>query len=230
MADWERIVAERLAGIKLTDEQRREVVAEIAGHLEEAHEELLRAGSPDPAGQTLGQVSDWRALRRNIPRAMEDRMSFARKVVLPGVIAVMLAIAALKLAVYFLITPQLCEAPIVGASGLITDSGLCIQVSADGPAYLPWLATLPLAGALAAGLARRFGARPAQRLAAAISPAFYLLVDTLVAGLHSEFYWRIPIYWVVIPAVACALGAWPFLRGRSDSDSIDTNTVVTAGS
>jgi hypothetical protein len=227
MSEWERIVAERLAGIKLTDEQRREVVAEIAGHLEESHQELLRTGSPDPAGQTLGQVSDWKALRRNIPRAKEDRMSFARKVVLPGVIAVMLAIAALKLAVYFLITPQPCEAPTVGASGLIADC-VSILVSADGPAYLPWLATLPLAGALAAALARRFGARPAQRLAAAISPALYLGVDTLVLGLQSEFYWRVPVYWVIIPALACAIGALPFLRGRSDS--IAANTVVTAGS
>jgi len=132
-------------------------------------------------------------------------MSFARRVVMPGLAAVIVALAALRLCVYLLIAPEPCGPDVA-----------CITIAADGPAYLPWLATLPLAGALAAGLARRMGARPVQRLMAAVSPALYLGAETVVMELLYGFFWRIPIYWVIIPAMACAIGASPFLGGRRD--------------
>jgi hypothetical protein len=83
--------------------------------------------------------------------------------------------------------------------------------------YFAWLATLPFAGALAAALARRAGARPAERLAAALFPALALAVEVTVVGVMSGFFWRIPIYWVLAPAIICALGALPFLRGRENA-------------
>jgi hypothetical protein len=45
-------------------------------------------------------------------------------------------------------------------------------------------------------------------------------------GLFYEFLWRIPIYWVLIPAIVCAIGAWPFLGGRRDA--VETHPVATA--
>ena len=206
MSDWERVVGERLAQSKLPPDVQREVVVEIAAHLEECSHELFRAGSPDPDAQALEQVPDWDALGRNIRRSKEDSMSFARKVVMPGAAAAIAALAALKLYVYLLIVPEAC-----GPDGMT-----CIRVAADGPVYLPWLATLPLAGALAAALARRMGARPGQRLMTALCPAIYLGAETLVMSLMDTFYWRIPIYWVIIPAMACAIGALPFLGDRRD--------------
>jgi hypothetical protein len=215
MPDWEHLVAERLAHVKLTPELQREVVAEIAAHLEECHIELRDAGSSDPERETLAQVSDWNALSRNIRRAKEDPMSFVRRVVMPGAAALIVVLAALRLCVYLLVAPEPCG-----------PDTACIAVSADGPAYLPWLATLPLAGALAAGLARWMGARPVQRLVAAISPALYLGAETVVMGLvYGGFFWRIPVYWVVIPAIACAIGASPFLGGRRDP--IGTRPIAT---
>jgi hypothetical protein len=98
---------------------------------------------------------------------------------------------------------------------LVTDA-TCITFSAFGPAYLPWLATLLPAGALAAGLARRMGARPGQRLLAAVAPAVYLAVETVVWGFTDGFFWRIPIFYVVLPAVVSAIGALPFLGGRNN--------------
>jgi hypothetical protein len=203
MPDWECLVAERLAQSRLTPEIEREVVVEIAAHLEECHRDFLEAGSSDPEAQTLSQVSDWNALCRRIRRSKEDRMNFARKVVMPGLAALIAAQAVLKLLIYLLIAPEPC----------MVDS-TCISVSADGPVYLPWLATLPVAGALAATLARRLGARSSQRLIAALFPAFYLGAETLVISVLDQFFWRIPIYWVIIPAIACALGALPFLGDR----------------
>jgi hypothetical protein len=214
MPDWQRLVADRLAHTDLLPEVQREVVAEIAAHLEERYAELLRAGSSDPEQQTLQQVSDWRALCRNIRRSKEEPMSVVRKIVMPGVAAVIAAVAALKVFVYLLIVPQPCGPDLT-----------CISVSADGPAYLPWLATLPLAGALAAGLARRMGARPRQRLIAAVFPALYLFAEMVVVGLFSAFFWRIPVYWVLIPAVVCAIGAIPFLG--DPREPLETRPVAT---
>jgi hypothetical protein len=207
MPDWERFVAERLAESKLAPEVQREVAAEIAAHLDECHTDLLEAGSADAAAQTRAQVSDWHTFCRRIRRSKEDPMSFARKVVIPGIAAVIVAMAALKLFVFLLITPTPCPGDEICAQ---------ISVSADGPAYLPWLITLPFAGALAAMIARRLGARPSQRLLAATFPAFYLAGEMVVVGLLSEFFWRIPIYWVLIPALVCAVGAAPFLGSRRD--------------
>ena len=215
MPDWKRLVAERLVHITLTPDVQREVVAEIAAHLEECYIELRDGGSSDPEGQALAQVSDWNALCRKIRRAKEDPMSFARRVVMPGVAAVILALAALKLCVYLLVVPEPC--------GL---GEACIAVTADGPAYLPWLATLPLAGALAAGLARWMGARPIQRVMAALFPAMYLAAEIVVMGLLYGFFWRIPIYWALIPAIACAIGATPFLGGRGDPSTRGRSTLV----
>jgi hypothetical protein len=167
MPDWENLIAERLAGSGLAPEVQREVVAEIAAHLEEGYLELRRAGHADAEQQMLAQVSDWRALCRNIRRSKENPMGFTRNVVVPGLAAVILSQAALRLYVYLLITPEPCGPDMT-----------CIAITAEGPAYLPWLATLPLAGATAAWLARLAGARSMQRLLAAVSLALYLGVET----------------------------------------------------
>jgi hypothetical protein len=203
MRNWMHYVAERLARSRLPPELQRDVVAEIAAHLEDCEEDLRKEGLSDPEARTLAQVSNWIAFCRDIRRAKEDSMAVVRRILMPGAAAVVVALAALKLWVYLLISPQPCG-----------PDATCITVSADGPAYLPWLATLPLAGALAAVLARRGGAQPRQRLLAAMFPAFYLAAEMFVMGLLDGFFWRIPIYWVLIPAIAAAVGAWPFLDGR----------------
>jgi hypothetical protein len=214
MPEWERLVAERLAHTELTPEVRREVVAEIAAHLREHCDELRRTGSPNSEAVTLAQVQDWNALSRNIRRSKEDRMSFARKVIMPGIAAVIVALAAFKFFVWMLVPSLPCEVD-AATVDLVTN---CVTkiVSADGPAYLPWLATLPLAGGLAAALARRLGARSKQRILAAVFPAIYFAFDITLISVFDTFYWRVPVYWAVIPAVVCAIGALPFLSGRRD--------------
>jgi hypothetical protein len=114
-----------------------------------------------------------------------------------------MGLGALKLLVFLLVVPEACG-----------PDTTCIRVSADGPVYLPWLATLPFAGALSAILARTAGARPTERLVVALSPALYLFVEMFVMGLVVGFFWRIPIYWVLIPALLGVVGAWPFLGGQ----------------
>ena len=203
MPDWERFVDDRLARTTLPREIRAEIVAEIAAHLEELEDDLQIGGVADPRTETMSQVSDWRAFGRNIRRAKEGYMNIIRRLVIPGVAALLMGLGALKVLVVLLVVPEVCG-----------PDTTCIRVSADGPVYLPWLATLPFAGALSAILARRAGARPAERLVGALFPALYLFVEMFVMGLGDGFFWRIPIYWVLIPALLGVLGAWPFLGGQ----------------
>jgi hypothetical protein len=218
MPDWEHLVAGRLAHLKLSHEVRREVIAEIAGHLEDCYQALRAAGSPDPEGYTLAQVADWEAFSRKIRRAKEGRMSFSRKVMIPGLAGLFLAQVSLSLLHHTL----------VALHGDPTVSQFRTSFPATpGAFYLPWLAALPFAGALGAWLARRSGARPAQRLAAALFQPILAVVTSTLFGivallinpqkLISEFQLAnqaaVILFWVIIPAIACSLGACPFLAG-----------------
>ena len=211
MPDWTRIVDDRLAHDQLAPDVRREAVAEIAAHLEEHYDALVTAGCADSEGQTLAQVPDWRAFSRTIRKSKEERMKFARKILMPGVAAVLLAVAAMKVGVALLVSPEPCGVGSLGETVIVSN---CIKVTADGPVYLPWLAALALTAGFAAWLARRMGARPMQRLAAAMAPAIYMAVEIVVATLSAGFFWRIPIYWILIPALVCGIGAAPFLGDR----------------
>jgi len=219
MPDFEQVVAERLAHLNLTPAQQREVIAEISAHLEEFYFSRVSAGSTDPAGETLTQVANWNRLRRKIQRAKKDRMRIARAVVLPGIGAVILAWIAFKLSVFFLVQPVPCQSELASPVYLVDVTlSPCMIVAANTPLYFAWLVTLPFAGALAAILARRAGARPAERVAAPLFLALALAIEAAVVSLPSGFFWRIPVYWVLVPAVLCTLGALPFLRGRENRD------------
>ena len=228
MPDFERLVAERLARLNLAPAQQRDVIAEVSAHLEEFYRARVAAGSADPEGETLAQVANWNRLRRRIRRAKEDRMRIARAVVLPGLGAVLLAWITFRLSVSYLVQPFACQPDDTTALGLVAD-GMCTMVSANTPMYFAWLATLPYAGALAGALARRAGARPAERLGAALFPAIALAAETTYFGVALGFFWRIPIYWVLVPAAMCALGALPFLRGRENSDDAGAQQVAATG-
>ena len=213
MPDWEQIVARHLGRLKLAPEERREVIAEVAAHLEDCYRALCDAGSPDPEGYALAQVPDWKALGRKIQKSKEDPMNFPRKVLFPGLMALLLAQAAMSTAHHLLV-------PLRGTP-------TAWQFKWAIPAYyVPWLVLLPLAGALGAWLSRRAGGRPGQRLTAALFPAFYAPVALLLVAIRGAFF--VPqeavgpfnlleflLAWVVLPALACTLGALPLLSGTA---------------
>ncbi len=68
MPDWHKLVGERLAQLALEEGERREVVAELAGHLEETYEGLRLGGASDNEAirGTLLQVENWNTLRNEI--------------------------------------------------------------------------------------------------------------------------------------------------------------------
>ena len=100
MPDWEALVGEQLAGVSLEPEERREVIAELAGHLEETFEQLRRQGLSEEAAaeRALSQVKDWQSLRRKIQKArmkedvMTDRV---KQVWLPGFLTLFLSMMLL---------------------------------------------------------------------------------------------------------------------------------------
>src|SRR5712671_3454272 len=68
MPDWQKLVSHRLTHLALSERERQEVVAELAGHLEETFGALRRDGLPERVAvhRTLSQVTNWSDLQRKI--------------------------------------------------------------------------------------------------------------------------------------------------------------------
>ena len=134
MRDWDTLVEQRLAGLGLEPEETTEVVVEIAAHLEDICEELLRQGmtEEEAVGQALAQAGDWRVLRRKIlvaKRKEQVMQKRVRKLWIPGFLSLILCLlfqAALQR---------------LGLQPRIVWSG-----SNSPILYTPWLAALPSSG------------------------------------------------------------------------------------
>src|SRR5690349_6450096 len=106
MLDWQKLVRQRLSGLTLEADEKDEVHAELAAHLEESYESLRRKGLPEQAAvqQTLAQVADWQDLYRRIQTArtkeniMNDRV---RQLWLPGLLTFALSMGLLEVAQKF---------------------------------------------------------------------------------------------------------------------------------
>jgi hypothetical protein len=226
MRDWEALVGQQLAGLALEAEERCEVVAELAAHLEENFEELRGRGLAEEAAveRALAQVKDWRSLRRKIQKArskedvMTDRV---RQVWLPGFLTLFLSVILLMANETIGIKLGI-EPLIVSAHG----SGLKAPLAVI---YVPWLVSLLLIGAMGAYLALRAGASPRATLLSIMFPvlpqSIFLVIWiplSLILGNHVSHN-TMPsallmglVGWVVLPGVALLAGGLPvqILRAR----------------
>jgi hypothetical protein len=212
MRDWQGIVEERLAGLALKPEEKTEVIAELAAHLEETFEELLHRGLTEEAAatRTLLQVSNWRDLRRRIQTAHKEEnmvIDRVRQWWLPGFVALFLSMMLL-MANEFL-----------GAKPLIV-SAHGSQLSAPvAVIYLPWLLSLIPIGAMAAYLAGRAGGSRRAMFLSTVFPVlphlgFFLVVFPVVLILDDHVAHNIMISglfmslaaWVVLPGAALLAG------------------------
>ena len=218
MRDWEEFVGERMGGQFVT--AHPEVVCELAAHLQETCEDLIHAGLPpeEAERQALAQVASWIRLRNDLERAKQgDSMKNQqiRSVWLPGLLTAvsgfgmlraMLALSAVSWAFQHRVTEvlpwQMLESP--GAVFAI-----------------PWLAVLPLAGALGAYVSWRAGGRPGQRVFAALVPAAVVAGMAMLALVVEVAFgnggWRghllhVIVMWLFLPGLALSLGTIPFLR------------------
>jgi hypothetical protein len=211
MRDWQVIVEQRLGRLALEPEEKTEVVAEVAAHLEDVCEEMLRQGMTEEEAvrRALANAGDWRDLRRKILAAkkkefvMQKRL---RQLWIPGFLSLILCLLF---------------------QAALQRLGLPPRIVWSGPSapvlYMPWLAALPFFGALAAYVSSRAGGSRAKVLFVSVFPALALtfaflfmfpfsMTIELIAGRPVDFS-RVAtvllqdgIGWLLVPGVALLAG------------------------
>lgn len=210
MPDWKEIVRERLRPCRLSPQNREDVITELSAHLEETYDEACSRGLAKEAAirLTCQEVDDWRVLIGNIRRAKSKENSMNRRTKtfwIPGLASLLTASLLMTLMQWIGIRPHLFW---LGPGAMTL--------------YLPWLAALPICGALSAYLSQRAGGDMRTRLAAASFPVLWLLLLAVpmlpVEFAHQDFSpWALVYFvlgminWVAIPGCALLLGALPFL-------------------
>lgn len=243
MDNWEALVSSRLGSVRLCAEAEREVVRELASHFSEIYDDARARGASEGSArdQALDSVRDWRRLARDVRREKETLMTmtpFRRRVILPGLVAVLLSAIALTItSVLHRMGNQQVFHPIPMNYGLYAVFNL------------PWLISLPVAGAAGAWLSRRAGGSAWQRLTAAMFPgliylaviAFAMVIGLAVQlvlmllgryqGDHaSATVWAARLTsmflpWIVAPALSSLIGALPFLWLRTPEPAAPSAAV-----
>src|SRR5208282_1460577 len=162
MRDWKALVKQRLAGLGLEPEETAEVIAEVAAHLEDACEEMLRQGMTEEEAvrRALSQAGNWKDLRRKIlalKRREQPMKKRIRQLWFLGFLTLILSMLFLTVLYRF---------------------GLQARLVWSGPnailLYTPWLAGLPFFGALGAYISYRAGGSRATVLFVSVFPALAL--------------------------------------------------------
>jgi hypothetical protein len=208
MPDWQKTVSERLSDLRLQDCDRKDVIAELAAHLEERYHALCEAGlsEDDAARRALSEVRNWKKLERQIysARRKDNTMNARVKCVwLPGLLTFFISMVLLEVAQKF--GPQ----PMV----LHLDHPPVLMF------YARWLLILPLAGALGAYLSKLGGGSLRLTLLASIFPVLPFATVFLIAipvGLSlahavphtivAAAFFEAMLGWVLAPAVALIAG------------------------
>jgi hypothetical protein len=223
MADWHEIVRKHLACSRLPQAQQQEIADEIAGHLEDRYEDLLRQGENPEEARTLAcsELPRGNAFSNEIQFALkeDERNNRVKTVWLPAI-----GVAAMSMILF-----KLLQLPHVHMQRLASGG------------YLPlfdrrWILCLPLLGAWAAYWSRQSGGTISQRALAAATPALAFgsfLINFVAAvllwnnhlhvkGVTSNFgQWLQGLalmlsICILLPMLALLLGALPFLRGHAE--------------
>jgi len=224
MPDWQKLVRQRLSGLAFNAAERDEVHAELAVHLEETYEVLLREGMPerDAIRRALSLAGDWQDLRRRIQTAkakeniMNDRV---RQLWLPGFLTFVLSSGILTLIQVYGPKPEVVALSLPWST-----------------VYIPWLLLLPLVGAMGAFLSRRAGGSQRAVLTSVVFPVLPFLASIVLVLPFSLMFDRFIAHniapmalltallgWVLAPGVALLAGGLPaqfFLSRRLDSRGI----------
>lgn len=217
MPDWQELVREKMASLRLTSPQEEEIAAELASHLEEAYEEQRANGLAEAqaAEHAMGAVGDWGKLKRRVRRAkfeeefMNDR---TKQLWLPGMAAFWATMG--------------CEVALSRIGDGAISGGHLFNPHNSTLFYSVWFLAQLVCGALAAYLSRRAGGTRATRIGATLFTSAVLLTTMVIviticavgratglAFTTLDFTLLIkPVMMVVlIPSGAMLLGALPFL-------------------
>jgi hypothetical protein len=208
MPNWKQIVRKHLHVLTVCSPEFTE---EVATHLEDNYEALLREGLPAEVAfqHTIRQIEDRRRVWLVMRFLQEELMSVViREIALPGLLT--------SAAAGFLYWAFALDHVRPNVSWLVGGQFLMSP--------LWWWCLLPIWGALGALLSRRNGGSRLQRVAASLLPsaimgAFILLIFVVgftLSGLVNQYWWvsgrleslgLLPPEFVLIPAAFSVLGA-----------------------
>ncbi len=211
MRDWRTLVCGHLGGLALEPTERVEVIAELAAHLEESYEALLKEGLPEQAAfhRVLSQVTNWRDLQRKIfiaKRSGRPMVKRLHQLWIPGFLTMTLSIV-------FLVALQK-----LGFNARMVswrDSGIFFNA--------PWLVSLPFLGAFGAYISSWAGGSRRTVFLASVFPslaltsAFLLMfpIDFIIEriiGIQVDFrivaaaLLRDGVDWILVPGAALLAG------------------------
>jgi hypothetical protein len=217
MHDWKRIVRGNLGNLRLSARERKEVVAELAEHLEELYEDLRADGLPEPDAleRCLSQLSEVRLAAGDFERAKRKggAMNYRSKTLwLPGLVTLTLA------SVFLMVLQRL--ALLQPRIYWVDDGALVL--------HLPWLMLLPLCGAAGAYLSRRAGGPSLSCLVAGTFPAVVMVgvlclilpigvfIERNTYIIHHPLYFGLALLnWTILPGAGLLLGAVPVMQMRN---------------
>jgi hypothetical protein len=232
MRDWEELVRTILEGLAIEPEEKREVIVELAGHLEETCETLRGEGMPEQEAirRSLSQIPDWNDLRNKIRTARTKENTMTNRVKqfwLPGLLTFVVSMSLLATIEKFDPRPSV----LYLGNDMRTTPSLIF--------YIPWLAALPLIGAMGAYLSNRAGGSVRTAVVSSLFPILPfiavfsvalpvgLIIDRQVGvTVVAASLLRGVIGWVLIPGMALLAGgllAEFILSRRLGSRRIATN-------
>lgn len=216
MPDWQELVRQRLAGLALDLAERDEIRAELAAHLEDAYEAMLRDGinNSEAAKRTLCLANDWQDLQRKISVARSGKDTMTNRVTqlwLPGLAAFVLSGGILALMQILRLK-----------AWVLTKNGDLTAVL-----YVWWLILLPLTGAVGSErailLSIVFPVLPFLASILVVLPVS-LIFDRFIAHNIGPMSLIFALFgWVLVPAAALLAGGLTtqhFLSRRSSVDGV----------
>ena len=214
MRDWQKLVEERLSGLALEPEEKAEIIAELAAHLEDVCDAMRRQGVPknEAAERALSQVGSWRQLQSRIfatKRSEHFMRNRVRQLWVPGFLTMILS------TLFLMMLPKLGFQPRLIGSG---PNAILF--------YGPWLLSLLLFGALGAYVSSRAGGSRGTVVLASVFPALALTGAFLsmfpigfaierIVGIHEDFgvvataLLKDGIDWIVVPGAVLLAGGLP---------------------
>jgi len=226
MPDWEEIVRQRLSGLALDLSEKEEVHAELAAHLEESYEVLLREGvsKPEAIRRALSIAGEWQDLRRKIQKARRkgnNMTNRVRQLWLPGFVTLFTSMSLLVLIDFFGPRPAIFHP--TDAYNVSFQLRAWSIIAPVAIVYVPWLLTLFLIGASGAYLSYRAGASQRVVFLSILFPVlpystFFLIGFPLSLILGEKNFTHNVMFsaflvglvaWVLLPGAALLAGGLP---------------------
>jgi hypothetical protein len=210
MHDWRLLVQQRLAGLHIEDDEATQVIEELAGHLEENYQSLLRDGLSEEAAaqRALESVNDWQDLKRKIESSRNKETHMSKRVAqfwLPAFVTLLLSMVLLAVIQIFGPDPWV-DNPLRGGR---------LRMTPVAVVYVSWLIFLPFIGALGAYLSRRAGGRTLAVFSSIVFPVFPY-VAFFVVGLPIAIMFDDHVsHNITVPAFFAGLAGWVIFPGAA---------------